>query len=227
MMITAKAVIFDLDCTLINTLKRFYDVFNELIERRGDRSLRWDEFLEGFLADALDDKIAKPSDENREEKLHGFWLEFLRKYREANPAGKLIPGVREVFQQLHHANVPIAVATSSIAPLAKIEEELKSFGLGGFVKAIATGDDVSRDLEEGHHFSKVGIFRLAAKRLGVDPSECVVVGDYWNDVKDGKAMGARTVAVLTGFMRRGLLEKFGPDATIKSVRDLPKVVRFK
>jgi len=226
-MITAKATIFDLDCTLIYTLKRFYDVFNGLLEERGGKSLGGDDFFELYVADALDNLVASPSDKERESKLHDFWLDFLRRYRAANPGGKLIPGVREVLRQLHRAGTPIAVITSSIAPATQIEEELVSFGLNEFVGAIATGDDVSRELEEGHHFSKVKILRLAAERLGVDPSECVVVGDYWNDVRDGKAMGAKTVAVLTGLMRRELLEKFGPDAIIESVRDLPKVVKFK
>lgn len=225
-MITAKAAIFDLDCTLIYTLKRFHDVFNELLENRGDKTLQWDEFLEHYLADALDDLIAASSDREREQKLHEFWLEFLRKYRAVDPGGKLIPGVREVFEDLHRAGIPIAVITSSIVPTVRLRKELASFGLDGFVKAVVSGDDVSEDLKAGHHFSKVEILMLGAERLGVDPRDCVVVGDYWNDVRDGKVLGARTVAVLSGLMRRELLEKYGPDAIIESVRDLPKVVKF-
>lgn len=225
-MINAKAAIFDLDCTLVDTLKRFYDVFNEMLEEDGSKPLSWNEFLKGYIADTLDDIVAEPSNEGRERKLHEFWLEFLRRYRAGDPGSKLIPGVREVFQKLHDAGVPIAVITSCIAPAAKIKEELASFGLDGFVSAIATGDDAIRDLDEKHHFSKVEILRLAAERLGVDPRECVVVGDYWNDVTGGKALGAKTVAVLSGLMRRGLLEKFEPDAILESVRDLPKVVKF-
>ena len=227
MMITAKAVIFDLDCTLVYTIKRFYDVTNELLIKRGGMPLSWDEFLKHYIADALDDLIASPSDRERERKLHDFWLEFLRMYRATNPGSKLIPGVKEVFQELHGAGVPIAVVTSSITPATQIEEELDSFELRRFVGTVVTGDDVSRDLEEGHHFSKIEILRLAAERLRVDPKDCIVVGDYWNDVRDGKAMGAKTVAVLTGLMRRELLEKFKPDAIIESVRDLRNVVKFK
>ncbi len=225
-MINAKAAIFDLDCTLVDTLKRFYDVFNEMLEEDGSKPLSWDEFLKGYIADTLDDVVAEPSNEGRERKLHEFWLEFLRRYRAGDPGSKLIPGVREVFQKLHDAGIPIAVITSCIAPAAKVKEELASFGLDRFVSAIATGDDAIKDLDEKHHFSKVEILRLAAERLGVDPRECVVVGDYWNDVTGGKDLGAKTVAVLTGLMRRGLLEKFEPDAIVESVRDLPKVVKF-
>lgn len=225
-MITAKAAIFDFDCTLVDTLKRFHDVFNELLEKRGSKSLAWDEFFKCYVADTLDDVVVALSNEERERKLHEFWIEFLRRYRASDPGGKLILGVREILQKLHDAGVPIAVITSCIVPAAKIREELASFGLDRFVRAIATGNDAIRDLGERHHFSKVEILRLAAERLGVDSRECVVVGDYWNDVRDGKALGAKTVAVLSGLMRRELLEKFGPDAIVESVRDLPKVVKF-
>lgn len=225
-MITAKAVIFDFDCTLVDTLKRYHDVFNQLLTERGDEPLGRDEFFKYYVADTLDDVITAPFNKERERKLHEFWLEFLRRYRASDPGSKLIPGVTEVFQKLHDAGVPIAVITSCVTPSAQIKEELASFGLDKFVKAIVTGDDAIKDLDEQHHFSKVEILRLVAERLGIDPRDCVVVGDYWNDVRDGKVLGARTVAVLTGLMRRELLEKYGPDAIIESVRDLLKVVKF-
>lgn len=225
-MVTARAAIFDLDCTLVDTLKRFYDVFNRLLEERGDKPLTWDDFFERYVADTLDDVIVASSDSQREQKLHEFWLEFLRRYRDGDPDSKLIPGVKEVLGQLHKDGVPIAVITSCIVPTDKLKMELAGFGLDKFVNTVATAHDVVGELERGHHFSKVEILRLAAVRLGVDPKDCVVVGDYWNDVRDGKTLGARTVAVLTGLMRRELLEKYDPDAIIESVRDLPKVVKF-
>ena len=225
-MITAEAVIFDLDCTLVDTLKRFFDVFNELLEERGDKPLSWDDFFMHYVDDTLDDVVVSPSNKRREERLHEFWLEFLRRYRDGDPGSKLIPGVKEVLGQLHRAGVPIAVITSCIVPVKKVRKELASFGLNKFVNVVATGHDVARELEEGHHFSKVEILRLAAGRLGVDPQQCVVVGDYWNDIRDGRVLGARTVAVLTGLMRLELLKKFKPDAIIESVRDLPKTVKF-
>ncbi len=225
-MITAKAAIFDLDCTLVDTLKRFFDVFNELLKERDDKPLTWDAFFKHYVADTLDDVVASSSDRVRDQKLHEFWLEFLRRYRDGDPGSKLIPGVKEVLGQLHRAGVPIAVITSCIVPPNKLKRELAGCGLDKFVNAIATAHEVVGDLERGHHFSKVEILRLAAERLGVEPEDCIVVGDYWNDIRDGKTVGARTVAVLTGQMRRELLEKYGPDAIIESVRDLPKVVKF-
>jgi phosphoglycolate phosphatase-like HAD superfamily hydrolase len=225
-MIKAKALISDLDCTLVDTLDRFFEVFNEMLAERGKRRLSRDEFFDVYIADTLDDLIAGQSDREREKKLHGFWMEFLRRYRDGDPNGRLIPGAAETFQDLSEKGVPIAVITSCIIPAAKLRKELAALGIGKFVKAIVTAQDVVRELEAGDHFSKVEILRLAAEKLGVDPRDCVVVGDYWNDIRDGRAIGARTVAVLTGRMRRELLEKYGPDAIIETIGELPEIVEF-
>jgi phosphoglycolate phosphatase-like HAD superfamily hydrolase len=225
-MIKAKALISDLDCTLVDTLRRFFDIFNGMLVARGKKRFSWAKFFKIYVADTLDDLIAKPSDEEREKKLHEFWMEFLHKYRDGDPNGRLIPGVVETFQDLSKKGVPIAVITSCIVPAAKLRKELVMFGISKFVDTIVTSHDVVKNLEAGDHFSKTQILRLAAEKLRVDPEDCVVVGDYWNDIRDGKVIGAKTVAVLTGQMRRELLEKYGPDAIIESIRDLSKVVKF-
>jgi len=223
-MIEAKALILDVDGTLLDTTERFYELFNELLEERGKRALEWDEFLRVYIADTLDDVVAGPGSPRREEELHDFWLEFLRKYRAKRIDAKPIPSAREVVEGF--AEVPIAIITSCIVPAEELRRELSEHGIAKHVRAVVTGADVARDLERGHHFSKREMFELAARKLGVNPSECVVVGDYWNDIRDAKAIGAKAVAVLTGLMRREVLERFGPDAVIESVSDLPKVVRF-
>lgn len=225
--IKAKAVIVDTDGTLIDTTKRFYFVFNELLKGLEREPLGWEKFLERYIADTLDDLVAPSQEGGREERLHEFWLEFLRRYRAVDVAeDQLIPGVKETLANISDAGVPIAVITSCIVPSDQLREELARYGLSEFVDAVVTGDDAIDDLNKKHHFSKRGIFRLAAKKLDVAPRNCIVVGDYWNDVRDGKAIGAKTVAVLTGLMRRELLMKAKPDAIIESIRYLPKVVAF-
>ena len=226
-MIKAKATIFDLDGTLVDTTKRFHVTLNQVLEKRGTKPLEFQEFLELYIADTLDDAIVPPQTEKREEKLHEIWMEFLRKYRTIDvPEDHPIRGAREALKRVSDAGVPIAVITSCIAPGVQIEEELSKYGMIEFIDAIVTGADVAEELSAGYHFSKKEIFMRAAYELGVDIRDCVVIGDYWNDIKDGRELGAKTVAVLTGLMRPDFLEKFGPNAIIESVRDLQKVVKF-
>ncbi|MEM2251146.1 MAG: HAD family hydrolase [Candidatus Hadarchaeales archaeon] len=222
--IQAKAVIFDTDGTLVDTLPRFFVVFNELIAQEGGKTISWDEFLKRYIDDTLDDVILERL--GPETDLHKFWLKFLERYREEDAGSKPINGSLETLKKLKEKGIPIAVITSCILPAQRLKLELDSLGLGEFVDTIVTGRDAIKDLNEKHHFSKEEIFRIAIEKLGVEPQECVIVGDYWNDIRDGKKVGAKTVAVLTGLMRRELLEKYGPDAVIKSIADLLEVVEF-
>lgn len=225
--IKAKALIVDTDGTLIDTTKRFYFVFNELLKECGKKPLEWEKFLHQYIADTLDDLIVSPHESGREERLHEFWLEFLHRYRAVDVSeDRLIPGVSETLSNISQAGVPIAVITSCIVPSEQLREELAKYGLSKFVDVVVTGDDAIDDLNKEHHFSKREIFKLAAEKLGANPQECVVVGDYWNDVRDGKLIGAKTVAVLTGLMRRELLSKAEPDAIIEGIRNLPEIVNF-
>ncbi len=225
MKMKARAVIFDTDGTLVDTLRRFYEVFAELLHRCCGKIIEWDEFLRGYVEDTLDDVVVKLTRADGVA-LHSFWLEFLRMYRNGNAKSRPIAGAPETIRRLKEMGVPVAVITSCIVPAEKLREELESFGIRG-ADVIVTGLDLIDELEGKHHFSKEGIFRLAVERLGVEAEDCVIVGDYWNDITDGKKVGAKTVAVLTGLMRRELLERYGPDAIIGSVGEIFEIVDFR
>ena len=63
------------------------------------------------------------------------------------------------------------------------------------------------------------------RALDVEICECLIAGDSVNDVRAGKAAGARTVAVLSGLFRCEELFKEGPDLILKDVNELPKFVK--
>lgn len=226
-MITAKAVIFDTDGTLIDTTKRFHVVFNRILQKHGRKPIAWKEFFKRYSADTLDVIVAPSRTKNREEVLHRFWLEFLTEYRSIPVAeDSLIPGVKEVLEDISEQGGRIAIITSCIVPARKLELELSRYGIKKFARAVVTGADVIKELTGGHHFSKMGIFERAITKLGVSPKDCVIVGDYWNDVEAGKKLGTKTVAVLSGSMELDAMTKLKPDAIIESVRELPTVVKF-
>ena len=63
-----------------------------------------------------------------------------------------------------------------------------------------------------------------AERLGAPPPACLVVGDTTVDIRAGRAAGAQTVGVLSGFGERRELELAGADLILGSVADLPGVL---
>ncbi len=60
----------------------------------------------------------------------------------------------------------------------------------------------------------------AAETLGVDPAQCVMVGDTLADIRSARAAGAASVGVLTGFGAKENLSE--ADVVVDSVNDLPQ-----
>ena len=64
----------------------------------------------------------------------------------------------------------------------------------------------------------------AAEQLGVQPHECLMIGDTTVDIRAGKAAGAQTVGVLCGFGGERELRRAGADLVIPSTADLPQAL---
>lgn len=62
--------------------------------------------------------------------------------------------------------------------------------------------------------------RRAAKELGLQPGECVMVGDTTVDILAGARAGAQTVGVLCGFGEQAELERAGASLILESTADL-------
>jgi 2-phosphoglycolate phosphatase len=64
----------------------------------------------------------------------------------------------------------------------------------------------------------------AARLLGIDPGQLVVVGDGPQDVEAGRRAGCRTIGVLGGFLPKERLLAAQPDVLIESLAELPPIV---
>lgn len=60
----------------------------------------------------------------------------------------------------------------------------------------------------------------AAKRLGVDPTHCLYVGDDERDIVAGKAAGMRTAAATYGYIGQCHWQEWGADSVIHSPTEL-------
>jgi histidinol-phosphate phosphatase family protein len=117
------------------------------------------------------------------------------------------PGAREAVGRLRAAGVATAVVSnqSGVARgLLRVEqveavnrrvEELLG-PLGPWMVCLHGPGDGCRCRKPGP-----GLIEAAAGALGVEPGECVVIGDIWADVEAARAAGARAVLVPTGVTR--------------------------
>ena len=101
-----------------------------------------------------------------------------------------LPGAKEMTTHFFKLGIPQAIATSSSSPMfeAKFEKHKKWFSQ---FTQIVRGDDP--ELKEGK--PAPDIFLLAAKRLGVDPAECLVFEDAPSGTEAALAAGMSVVVV--------------------------------
>jgi beta-phosphoglucomutase-like phosphatase (HAD superfamily) len=81
------------------------------------------------------------------------------------------------------------VAIASSAHRAVIEAAVDALDLHGVLDEIVSSDDVAAGKPDP------AVYLLAASRLGVDPTRCLVVEDSVNGVRAGKAAGMTVVLV--------------------------------
>ncbi len=124
---------------------------------------------------------------------------------------KALPGVTSLVKSLKTAGWKQAIGSS--APLANITVLLEATGLGDYMDAISSGDDV-----------KIGkpdptVFLIAFDRLGVDHRHGVVIEDAPSGVQAAKRAGAACLAV-TNTQLRQTLASAGADLVIDSLEDV-------
>jgi HAD superfamily hydrolase (TIGR01509 family) len=98
----------------------------------------------------------------------------------------VIPGAPETVRRVA-ATHPVAIASS--AHRAVIEAAVGALGLQGILDQIVSSDDVAAGKPDP------GVYLLAAARLGVEASRCLVVEDSVNGVRAGKAAGMTVVLI--------------------------------
>jgi len=203
-----RVVLFDLDGTLADTIPlivasyqhAFRTVLAEEVEDARARAWIGRPLLPALLEESPE---------------HGHELD--RVYREWNLANtaRLIrryPGVAELLTDLLAAGATCAVATSKRRETARLA--LHSVGIDHLVDVVAALEDT------GAHKPAPDPLLHAAASLGVDPADCVYVGDATVDVLSAKAAGMAAVAVTWGAGERDALAATGPDALVDSVADL-------
>jgi HAD superfamily hydrolase (TIGR01509 family) len=129
----------------------------------------------------------------------------------------MVPGTRQTIETLAQ-QYPLSVvsARDRRGTLAFLE----AFALYTHFKAIAT----SQTCKYTKPFPDPILW--AAREMGVEPHECLMVGDTVVDIHAGKAAGAQTVGVLCGFGEEKELKRAGADLILPSPVDLLKVLKL-
>jgi len=150
--------------------------------------------------------------------LEEFSKIYLKMYYAAAAAKSLpLPGAIEALEKLALKS-KLGLATRRHVSRNEIKQQLSKIGLAEFFQAIVTGEDVQTPKP-----SPESIIRCSIE-LGVEPRNCLVVGDSITDVEAGKNASAKTAAVLSGIFSPKELRATNPDLILENVTMLPDFI---
>ena len=128
---------------------------------------------------------------------------------------EMMAGVQEMLKTLHKFYPMCTISTGS-AP--RVERFLEHYGVRELFTAVI-GSQSTRRMKPHPEPLFYG-----ADKMGVDPKECLMIGDTTIDVRSGVAAGAQTVGVLCGFGTERELREAGVNLILRTTSDLLAVL---
>lgn len=183
-----KAIIFDLDGTLIDSMQLWRSVDTEFLNSRGIE-VPQDLFAHlphgnSFIQTAqyFKDRFNLP---DSAASIMQEWTDMVGHHYESDIMLK--PGVQNLISTLDAQGVIIGLGTSNSLELAK--KSLEHHGIWDYFKCAVTGDLHLK----GKPFPD--IYLLAAERLKIEPRDCLVIEDTLSGVQAAKAAGMTAFAI--------------------------------
>ncbi|MFD3545193.1 HAD family hydrolase [Streptomyces sp. NPDC058655] len=182
------SVIFDLDGTLVDSEPNYYESGRRTLERHGVPDFTWEQHSRFIGIGTLETLeilkarygIAAPVEQLLAEQ-NAAYLALARARTE------VFPEMRAFVERLHRAGVPMAVASGSSREA--IDAVLAGTGLDAQLTTAVSAEEVA------HGKPAPDVFLEAARRLGSEPTDCVVVEDAAPGALAARAAGMDCVAV--------------------------------
>lgn len=184
-----KAVVFDLDGTLLDTTRGVIYAVELTIKQLG-LPRPADEVLKTFVGPPMQLSFEKHFGMEKERALECANL-FRANYRDHSLLiAELYPGVMEVLTYLKNKGYKIALATNKSHDNAMAI--LKHFGVAEFCDFMM-GSDLAGKLK------KADIIQKALDTMGIDAKDAVYVGDSIFDYEGAQKVGMDFIGVTYGF----------------------------
>ncbi|MGN0570566.1 MAG: HAD family hydrolase [Candidatus Fimenecus sp.] len=211
-----KAIVFDLDGTLLNTLEDLADSTNYALRLCcfPERTL---EEIRCFVGNGIRKLIERAVPENApKDKTDECFTAFCEHYKQ-NMENKTAEydGISEMLSALYDAGYKMAIVTNKADFAAQV---LCSKLFGKYVKTVVGSVETrpNKPAPDGVYF--------ALEKMGVSKEEAVFVGDSEVDILTAKNADIDAVGVLWGFRDLADLEAVGVKMTVKTIKELENLL---
>ncbi len=187
----ARALIFDLDGTLVDTVYAHVFAWQRALAEEGMPIEGWRIHRRigmsgGLFARGVAREVGR---ELSDEEIEAIQIRHGAIFRELLPERRPLPGARELLQELRARRIVHGIATSGRRP--EIDRSLAALGVGEETVVVDRGD-VARAKPEPD------LFLACQRALGVEVDDCYVVGDAVWDLLAARRARMLSVGLLSG-----------------------------
>jgi pyrophosphatase PpaX len=213
-MATLRTVLFDLDGTLIDSIRLILDSYHHTLSQHKLPARSDEDWLKG-----VGTPLHVQFSEWRElpetlEAMIATYREYNLKHHDRMVT--VYPGVLEAVREIKAAGLQTGLVTSKNRQGAL--RGLNLVGLEALMDVLVCCDEVTNPKPHPEPVEK------AVELLGADPSTTLYVGDSVHDMVSGRAAGVKTAAALWGPFGRAHLEGAKPDYWLETPGDLVELV---
>ncbi len=217
-----KAVLFDLDGTLIDTAADFIRIIQNMCREKGCEVVAGDlirtQVSEGARAMV---KLVYPELDVTDEVFLAHRQRFLDIYgADIAVDTDLFEGMYPLLAELEAANIPWGIVTNK--PRWLSEALLEALNLTQRCSVLVCPEDVTHTKPDPEPMY------LAAKQIAIAPEECIYVGDHPRDIDAGRAAKMYTILAAYGYLplaHKDDLTAWQADCIVNTVAELQQQIR--
>jgi beta-phosphoglucomutase len=186
-----KALIFDLNGTMINDMEFHTKAWQQLFNNDLGANLSWADVKKEMYG-KNQEVLVRVFGPNRftQAEMDELSIEKERRYqKEFFPHLALLPGLKELLDEAYEKNIPMAIGSAAIP--FNINFVLDNLNLQHYFKAIVSADDVRLSKPHPETFLNV------ASLLQVNPTDCLVFEDTPKGVETAMNAGMKCVVLTT------------------------------
>ena len=206
-----KAVVFDLDGTLIDSKRDLALAMNATLKHLGRKEIEAERiysYVGGGVQLLVKRALAEGASDEEIERGMAYFLEYYRAHMLDNTVP--YPGVREALDNL--SGRELAVLTNKPVKFSKLI--LNGLGMAGYFRYVYGGNSFEKKKPD-----PVGLNTLL-REFGAEPRETMMVGDSDVDIQTARNAGTWACGVTYG-MGSAKLPASEPDLMLDSLEELP------